>query len=228
MAAFAQHVQLSSALGAGYAVALWYSGAEPTRVLLAGALCGVAGMLPDLDSDSGKPRRELFGVMAALLSFVLLHRLHRAGVSGEGSILLAGAIYLGARWGAAWLFHHLSVHRGMFHSLPAAVVAAEIMFLAHDAPERSGRLMLAGGVFVGYVSHLVLDELYSVNAEGQHLRFNKAAGSALKVASRSVAATLVAWSLVGVLAYLVGSSQGYFPPPRVALEWATAAKAHRH
>ena len=157
-----------------------------------------------------------------------MHRLHRAGVSGEGSILLAGAIYVGARWGAAWLFHHLTVHRGMFHSLPAAAAAAEITFLAHDSAERYGRLMLAGGVFLGFLSQLALDELYSVNAEDLHIRFNKAAGSALKLASRSFPATLVAWSLVGALSYLVGSSQGYFPPSHVALEWASTAKAHWH
>jgi hypothetical protein len=185
-------------------------------------------MLPDLDSDSGKPRRELFGVTAAFISFIFMHRVHRAGMSREASILVAGAIYLGARWGVAWLFHHLTVHRGMFHSLPAAAVAAEITFLAHDSPERFGRLMLAGGVFLGFLSHLVLDELYSVNAEGLHIRLNKAAGSALKFASRSVPATLAAWLLLGTLSYLVGSSQGYFPPPRAALQWASTAKVHRH
>jgi hypothetical protein len=195
---------------------------------LAGALCGVAGTLPDLDSDSAKPRRELFGVTAALLSFVLMHRLHRAGMSREASILLAAAIYLAARWGAAWLFHHLTVHRGMFHSLPAAGVAAEIMFLAHDCPEQYGRLMLAGGVLVGFLSHLALDELYSVNAEGLQIRFNKAAGSAFKLASRSVPATVLAWSLLGALGYLVGSSQGYLPPPHRALDYVSTAKAHRH
>src|SRR5690242_16545035 len=142
MAAFAQHVQVSSVLGAGYAVSLWYLGADATHAALAGALCGVAGMLPDLDSDSGKPRRELFGVLAALVSFVLMHRLHRAGMSREGSILSAAAIYLATRWGAAWLFHQLTVHRGMFHSLPAAGIAAECAFLTHDPSEPYNCLML--------------------------------------------------------------------------------------
>jgi hypothetical protein len=149
-------------------------------------------------------------------------------MSREASILLAGAIYLTSRWGAAWLFHHLTVHRGMFHSLPAAGAAAEITFLAHDGPEPYGRLMLAGGVLLGFLSHLALDELYSVNAEGLHIRFNKAAGSTFKIASRSVPATLVALLLLGALSYLVGSSQGYFPPPQLALDYARTAKAHRH
>jgi hypothetical protein len=93
-------------------------------VLLTGALCGVVGMLPHLGRDSGKLPRELFGVTAALLSFVRLRRLRRAGVSGEGSFLLAGAIDVGARWGSDWLLHHLTVHRAMFPSLPAAGTAA--------------------------------------------------------------------------------------------------------
>src|SRR5438128_2325799 len=93
MAAFKQHLMFSCALGAGYTVALRYANFEPTHALLAGGLCGVSGMLPDLDSDSGRPVRELFGLMAAVVPLLVLHRLKKAGFTPEGMILLMAALY---------------------------------------------------------------------------------------------------------------------------------------
>src|SRR5438132_10271343 len=135
MAAFKQHLMFSCALGAGYSLALRYLGFEPTHAALAGALCGASGMLPDLDSASGRPVRELFGLTAAVVPLLLLHRLQDAGLTAEGMILLMAGLYLAIRFGAAWLFSHLTVHRGMFHSVPAAFIASEITFLAHNCPE---------------------------------------------------------------------------------------------
>src|SRR5215471_19037682 len=147
----------SSVLGAGYAVALRAMDVEVAHATLAGALCGISGMLPDLDSDGGRPVRELFGLTAAIVPLLLLHRLEGTGLTAEGMILVMTSLYLAIRFGASWIFKHLTVHRGMFHSIPAAVIAAEIAFLVHDCDARLGRLVLAGGVFLGFLSHLVLD-----------------------------------------------------------------------
>jgi hypothetical protein len=214
MAAFRQHMIFSASIGVGYAGSLSAMGVEKAHAALAGALCGAAGMLPDLDSDSGRPVRELFGLLAALLPLLFLHRLQHAGLSVEATILILSGLYLGIRFGLRWLFARLTVHRGMFHSLPAAFIAAEIAFLAHDCPEPTGQWLMAGGVLLGFLSHLVLDELYSVDASGLRIRLNKAAGSAIKLASKSLPATLTAWTLLGVLTYFVFINQGILPPPR--------------
>lgn len=219
MAAFAQHLRFSFALGAGYGTALWSAGAEWSHAVLSGALCGVSGMLPDLDSDSGKPTRELFGITAAAVAFLLLRRLHDAGLSPEETILSAGAVYFAVRFGGRWLLKRLTAHRGMFHSLPAAGIAAEITYLAHNCPEAHGRLMFAGGVFLGFLSHLVLDELSSVNAQGLRIRLNKSAGSALKLFSSSVTATLLTWAILAGMTYLVGVDRGYFQSVHFTLEF---------
>jgi hypothetical protein len=225
MAAFAQHIQFSSVLGVGYAGALWWSDVEWTHAGLAGLLCGLSGMLPDLDSDTGRPTRELFGVVAAAVPLLIIHRLRHQGMTPDGAILIAAAAYVTIRFGVAWLFHCLTVHRGMFHSIPAAIIAAELAFLAYHDSEAKARLVLAGGVLLGFLSHLVLDEIYSVNAQGLKIRFNKAAGSALKVASRSVSATLVAWLILAGLTYLVGVDQGFFKPLHINLDYAPRANA---
>src|SRR5262249_61491721 len=66
MAAFRQHVTFSTVLGLGYSMALKGLGWGAGDSLLAGALCGLAGMLPGLDSDSGKAIKELFGPLATV------------------------------------------------------------------------------------------------------------------------------------------------------------------
>lgn len=205
MAAFRQHVTFSSVLGVGYAATLTYTGMEWTHSVLAGGLCGIAGMLPDLDSDSGKPVRELFGLAAAIAPLLLLRRLERLGGSAEAAILLGAVLYVLIRFGASWLFKLLTVHRGMFHSLPAAFIAGALAFLAHECPEPDGRLALAGGVILGFLSHLLLDELSSVDAAG--LRLNKSAGSAIKLFSSSWTASLFTWLLLLGLTYAVIADQ---------------------
>jgi membrane-bound metal-dependent hydrolase YbcI (DUF457 family) len=216
MAAFRQHVAFSSLLGVGYAAGAVYLGQERTQAALAGVLCGFSGMLPDLDSDSGRPARELFGVLAAVVPLLLLHRLQAAGLTPEGVILAIIALYLAIRFGAAWLFHRLTVHRGMFHSLPAALIAAEITFLCYNSPQPGGRLVLAGGVFLGFLSHLLLDEIYGVNLLGRRYRQAKPLGGPLKLFSQHIPATLLTWLVLAGLSYLVAVDQGYLRP----LHWS--------
>jgi hypothetical protein len=210
MADFKKHIAFSTALGAGYAGVLYYSGFEPTHCLLAAATCGIAGMLPDLDSDSGRPVRELFGFTALAVPLCLVRRLEHHGVTPEGLILWCVGLYAGIRFGLAWLFKHMTVHRGMFHSLPAALIASECVFLAHEMPDGLTRLALAGAMFLGFTSHLVLDEIWAVDLRG--LRLNKAAGSALKLFSQSIPATVTCWGILALLTYLIGVDQGYWKP----------------
>jgi membrane-bound metal-dependent hydrolase YbcI (DUF457 family) len=231
MAAFREHITVSSALGVGYGFFLSRLGVGWVHCSLAAALCGIAGMLPDLDSDSGRPVRELFGVFAVVAALLLFRRMQDTGATPDGTILAAGAVYMLVRYGVAWLFKHVTVHRGMFHSLPAALIAAEIVFLAHTSPEPLGRLLLAGGVFVGFVSHLVLDEIYSVDMRGLRLRLKDSAGSALKLASPNWPSTAFTWLILAGLTYVIGVEQGYVrridPPVRFLRMTQSSAPAAR-
>ena len=228
MAAFRQHLAVSTAVGVAYSGVLGYVGVEWSHGILGGALCAVSGMLPDLDSSSGKPVREIFGVTAAIAPLLLLHRMDNAGLTPEQIILVAVGLYLLIRFGVAWLFKNITVHRGMFHSLPAALVAAEIAFLAHDCPENYGRWIIGGGVLLGFLSHLVLDELSSIDASGLRIRLNRAAGSAIKLASKSTVATAFTWLLLGVLTYLVAVSEGVLQPIHSSLAWPATVELPGH
>jgi membrane-bound metal-dependent hydrolase YbcI (DUF457 family) len=210
MAAFREHVIFSTVLGAGYAFVLNRLGFEPGQALLAGTLCGLAGMLPDLDSDSGKPIKELFGLLAAVAALFVFHRLRRAELPPADRILAAGFCYLLVRFGVRWLFARFTVHRGMWHSLPVALLVSQWVFLAgDDVLGEENSLALGGAVFLGFVSHLLLDEIYSFQFKGFLPSFKSSSGTALKLFSDSKIATIGTWLVLAVVSYQSAVRLGY-------------------
>ena len=213
MANFRGHITTSAALGVAVGafgvLRLQYDWGP---VLLAAGLTTIGGMLPDLDSDSGIPVRELFGLAGILVPLLLTERLRRAGFTTEEQLVILGGIYLLVRYGVAEIFKRLTVHRGMFHSIPALFIAGLVVFLIHlpsavpsatmGPDELRKRLYIATGTMIGFFSHLALDELFAVDLMGLVPRANKFAGSALKFMSRSWSATLITYAILGVLAYL--------------------------
>ena len=123
MAAYKEHISVSGFLGAVYGlVATFAFGFSPVQGALAGCLAWFAGMLPDLDSQSGKPIREVFSLLAALAPRVMMQWLYHWAGSAEGAMLLAVLLYVVIRYGGAFVLSKLAVHRGMFHSVPALLI----------------------------------------------------------------------------------------------------------
>jgi hypothetical protein len=205
MASFQGHLSFASVLAAGYgSLAAFQLELDWGPIFLGAGLTVLGGMLPDLDSDSGVPVRGLFGVAALTVPLLLFQRLEALGFTtlDQKLVFLAGAALL-IRYGLSALFNRVTVHRGMFHSVPAMLIAGLLVFLAYHSPSPITRLYLAGGIMLGFFSHLLLDELCSVNLMGVRLRLNKYAGSALKFVSPSWRATLATYSLLAGLLYLV-------------------------
>ena len=65
----------------------------------------------------------------------------------------------------------------MWTQIPAVLIAGELTFLAYHSPSGATRLFLAGAVAFGFLSHLVLDEIYSVDFRGLTLRLKPSAGT---------------------------------------------------
>ena len=55
---------------------------------------------------------------------------------------------------------------------------------------------------IGFLSHLVLDEIYSVDWRGVRIKLKASAGSAVKFMSPSVIATATCYAILGGLGYL--------------------------
>jgi hypothetical protein len=203
MAGFRTHITVSGALGVVYGGAAVEPLGFPTEAaVLAAGLTAFGGMLPDLDSDSGLPVRELFGLAAIVVPLTMVPRLVQMHVSQEGILATLLFGYLLIRYGLARVFKWLTVHRGMFHSLPAMLIAGLVVYLGYHSPDRGLRVLFAAGVMLGFLSHLVLDELYSVDIRGVKVKLNKYAGTAVKLLSPSLPATVTCYTILGALLYL--------------------------
>src|SRR5262249_11217742 len=141
------------------------------------------------------------GLIAAVVPLMLVRRLHHHDMPLDQALVIAALAYVVIRYGVSQLFRRLTVHRGMFHSLPAMLIAGLVVFLLDRASALPVRLFLAGGVMIGFVSHLVLDEIFSVDFMG--LKLKKSAGSAVKLVSKSWPATMTCYGILALLAGLV-------------------------
>ncbi len=173
-------------LGAGYAGvgAAMYGVPLPTAIL-AGGLCGVAGMFPDIDSDSGVPLRESLAFAAAVVPIMLVDRLQHLNWPVESIVLAGAGVYLFIRFVVAHLLKHYTVHRGMFHSIPAVLVFGELAFLLASGDNLGLRWFIAAAVMLGALSHLVLDEIWSISLAGGVPHLKASFGTALKLYTRN-------------------------------------------
>jgi hypothetical protein len=204
MAGFKTHVTVSSLFGVGYgATAYAFYGAPWPTCVLAGGLCGVSGMLPDLDSGPGVPLRESVAFAAAVVPMMLIHRFQAFGMPPEMLILTGAFLYLLIRFGMFELLKHYTVHRGMFHSLPAAAIFGELAFLMAPVEEPLLRIFVAGGVVLGYLSHLVLDEIWSIEIYHGRPRLKSSFGTALKLFGRAWWPNISAFAKLAILTYVV-------------------------
>jgi len=204
MADFKTHITVSTTLGIAYgAVAFKHFGVPAPTCILAGTLCSLSGMLPDLDSDSGVPLRESLAFASAGVPMLLFERLKAFGWSPETLALVGAGIYFSIRFGVGRLLKKFTVHRGMFHSLPAAVIAGEIGFLLASGETIQIRAFKAAAIVAGFMSHLLLDEVYSVKVQGGRIGLKSSSGSAVKLWGSGTWSNFICYGMTFLLGVLV-------------------------
>lgn len=209
MAGFKTHLTVSTLTGVGYGAAAHLLYDVPSAsCVLAGGLCSVSGMLPDIDSDSGRPLKESLAFGSAVVPMMLIERLRGLDVSSEWLVLAGAAVYLFIRFALGELIRRVTVHRGMFHSLPAAVIFGELAFLLASGSVEL-RIFKAGGVVIGYLSHLVLDEFYSIEWYRGRLRLKRSFGTALKLFGHKWWANGSAYAKLALLTFLALKEPGW-------------------
>lgn len=181
MANFRTHLVVAAAGGAVIAHGGWQAGLWDVRQALPVlALVTFGGILPDIDADRSRAIRLIFNLLA--VPGVVAGALLLQGRLDAGGLLLAcGALYLGVRYLGAGLFSRFTVHRGLWHSLLAASLCGLVtVALSHRLFAQPDALAWAHGLAVaaGFVIHLALDELYSVDLTGARLK--RSFGTALK------------------------------------------------
>ncbi len=205
MAGFKTHITTSTVVGIGYGAAgYWIYDVNPATCVLATGLCSIAGMLPDLDSDQGVPLRESVTFAAAFVPMLLVDRLRAAGLETDLIVLTSAMIYIVIRFGLAEILKRYTVHRGMWHSIPAAAIAGLIGFLLCTSNDGLlEHLFKTVAVILGFMTHLILDEIWSIEWKGTLPRFKKSFGTALKFWSKNTWANLSTYGKLVILIVLV-------------------------
>ena len=182
MANFRTHITLAAAGGMLMAYVGWQ--AEwwlPSQAMLMIALVTFGGILPDIDADRSHSIRLIFNLLS-VPALVLGALLLQPWLTPGALLVACGGIYFSVRYLAGVLFSRFTVHRGIWHSLLAGVLCglatAALSFNLLDQP---AWLAWSHGaaVLLGFIIHLGLDEIYSVDLEGA--RFKRSFGTALKL-----------------------------------------------
>ncbi|MGA7328762.1 MAG: metal-dependent hydrolase [Rhodomicrobium sp.] len=182
MANFNTHLAVA-AVGSGLCATVALAGhAAPPSYLLTLTLAGaIGGILPDVDLEKTVPSRMLFNALGVVAAFIAIFSLKQQYSIAELWIIWL-AVYLAVRYGVYVLFYKQTRHRGIFHSLLAGAFFMGLTAIVFDRVfgEPPALAWLTGlFVLIGFIIHLVLDEIYSVDIEGASIK--KSFGTALKL-----------------------------------------------
>lgn len=182
MANFPTHIAIGTGVAGVMATLTLAADVVAHENLVAVTMAGVLGsVLPDIDLKDSRPSRAMFSGLAVFFSFVaLFNAVDRLSIAEMLLLWLATLLFV--RYGVKWIFHRFSYHRGIWHSIPAGLFCAcmTAIFFYYVLGRHEGVSWLAGGfLFVGYMVHLVLDEIYSVDVMDS--RIKQSFGTAVKI-----------------------------------------------
>lgn len=209
MADFKTHMTVSTATGALLAFAGYQAKIPLDTCAVAGTLCSVSGMLPDLDSNSGRPLREATALGAAVVPMLMVDRLQRMQLAHDTMVLIAILTYVAIRFVLAEIFRRYTVHRGMWHSLPAAAICGCFAFMVTSNEDITFRLFKTSGVVLGFLSHLILDEVWSVDFKRGSYKFKDSFGTALKLWGNNRMANVLTYAKMLIIGLVVWQDQGF-------------------
>ena len=137
MGNFAQHLTGSVVAGSACGVGSFYLfNAAPLDSLACATLCGLGGLIPDIDSPVSKPAEFVMSLSAALAPVFILQMLNLQTLDASHIFLIAVGVYLTARFILRQVIKKFTFHRGIIHSIPAAIIWGCLVFLSfrHSSP----------------------------------------------------------------------------------------------
>ena len=210
MAEFKTHLAGGIISGAGFSAAgLLTSSLTVTQAGAVFTIGAFAGLLPDLDSDTGKPLTFLFQLISVITPCIFFFTAAKyGGNSPEFLICYFTLSYLFINYIVCSLIKKMTVHRGMMHSIPFALLCGGAGYLLFS--KSGGQIALIGGAaaLFGCLLHLILDELNSFKLKyGFIPLLKKSSGTALKFKSSSFSTTLFMYTilLLVLMSGIIGS-----------------------
>ena len=143
--------------------------------------------------------------MSAAVALPIIFFFSFPDLPGKWTIAAAipGVVFFGVRN----LFNRLSKHRGITHSIPALAIWGYITAFVSSIPALG---VIAGA---GWMTHLVLDEVYSRNT--------KASGTALRLYTKHKTVSVLAWIVMIALMCEYHSSGSVSSLMRYAINFST-------
>lgn len=193
----AQHITFSGAIW------LWFLGS-------------IGGLLPDIDSDNSTSLDTIFGIFTLSIVLITVHFISSSFFQDARFIELVVStivVYGIMRLIVRPLFEHLTIHRGSCHSILFLVFIAILTtqftwkITENHIPKSDLIAWLSGGfILLGGITHLLLDEMYSVDL--QNATIKRSFGTAIKLADfRNKTLTLVMTLTTGALIYLAPDTE---------------------
>ncbi|HJZ43103.1 MAG TPA: metal-dependent hydrolase [Hyphomicrobiaceae bacterium] len=217
MANFPTHIAIGTVVSGGLATVTLAADVVGPENLVAVTLAGVLGsVLPDIDLKDSRPSRAMFAGLGVFFAFAVLFSLETPYSVAEMMLLWLGTL-VAVKYVAQAFFHRLSYHRGIWHSVLAALFCACFTAVVYSRllgrPE--GVAWLAAlFMFVGYMTHLILDEVYSVDV--MDTRIKASFGTALKLFDGNHPGHSSAMAVATVLVFLLS------PPIKTFLNGITS------
>ena len=211
MAQLQAHVTFSALTAVGYASAgVVIFGVSTEISILAAIILLIAGLLPDIDGGAGIPARELGGLIAAVAPIAVLRNFPEVHAGGMVRIsLVVIASYFLTRLIVVRFLQKATVHRGMIHSVPAAIICGELVYLLYRDVFWYDRMYLAVGAFLGFLSHLLLDAYHNFDLLGKVLGSSEKKPGAMKVIGPTFGLTCILYTGVAVLGWYI--AKDFYP-----------------
>ncbi len=152
----------------------------PEEAVIAFGAGTLGGLLPDVDSSHSTSIKVGFNVLSLLMTIMIIF-VKSSSYSLVEMLIVASLVFMGIRYAFLEFFRKISKHRGMFHTIPVAIIwGIVVAIVAQWFFELNDLVSWVYGVMItlGYLVHLTLDEIYSVDLGNR--RMKKSAGTALK------------------------------------------------
>jgi len=142
----------------------------------------IGSLFPDIDLKTSKPTKILNATLIFLLSILYLLNIHfliNKFPDIDSKLLYAGVIIIPFILSQIILMivHSITYHRGVIHSIPFALILSIIIFKSLEAlkglnmPQVNfDSLIVAIGFLWGFLTHLILDEVYSVDFRNRRIK----------------------------------------------------------
>lgn len=174
---------------------------HPEFSLLGSLLVFICGVLPNIDAGPNvDSTKDFIGLLAAIAPLALIESfpmLKEGGMARIALVVICGFIF--TRWLLSKILTRFVARRGMLHSIPAAIITSELVYLLFWDIQPQGRLFLAAAAFFGFISHLLVDAYGNIDFVGGKQK----KAPVMKVKAPSWESTMILYSSMAVLGWFV-------------------------